>query len=270
MKPLKLKTILLPAMAAMLSASCGSNKSAEQQAAVTAPAPVAYFHADAATAGTLHGRVMYHGPRPTRQVVSMESDPACAKAAHGKKIYDDQLLLSNDGGVGNVFVYIKAGLEDKKFETPAESVVLDQSGCSFGPRVMGAQSKQVVLIRNSDPVEHNVHPMPKNNAAWNEGMEPGGPEMKHRFARPEIMIRIKCNVHGWMRAYLGVLDHPYFAVTGPDGSFDLKNVPPGNYMIGIWHEKLGELAQPVTIAPSAAQTLNFQFDEKSAVAPLVN
>ncbi len=251
---------ILPA--ALLLSACSSSEKKPEVAEKKTAEPVAYFHVEPGTAATLHGKVAYHGPKPTRTLISMESDPACDKANAGKKLYDDQLLVSADGGVANAFVYVKTGLEGKKFEVPTEQAVLDQRGCAFGPRVMGVQVGQAVLVRNSDPVEHNIHPMPKNNRAWNEGMSPGAPDMKRHFARPEVMIKVKCNVHSWMRSYVGVLDHPYFAVTGADGTFDLKNLPPGDYTIGVWHEKLGELDQPAKLAASAAQTLDFKFDVK--------
>jgi hypothetical protein len=238
-------------------AGCGGADKKAEVADKKAPEPVAFFHVDPGTAGALHGTVTYHGPKPARTRLSTESDPGCAKATKGKSVYDDSVVLSGDGGVANVFVYIKTGLEGKKFETPTEPAVLDQSGCTFGPRVFGVQIMQPVMIRNSDPVEHSVHPTPQNNASWNDSMSPGAPDMKRRFAHPEVMVRVKCNIHSWMRSYIGVLAHPYFAVTGPDGSFDLKNVPPGNYTVAIWHEKLGEMEQPVTLAASGSQTLGF-------------
>jgi hypothetical protein len=243
---------------ALLLAGCGQ-KQEPAAADKKAAEPAAFFHVDPATAGTIQGKISFKGDKPKAQIISMESDPSCQKANAGKKVFDDQVIVSPDGGLANTFVYIKTGLEGKKFETPADGVVLDQSGCVFGPRVMGAMTHQSVIVRNSDPVEHNVHPAPQNNAAWNEGMEPKGPEVKHKFPRAEVMIRVKCNVHAWMRSYIGVLDHPYFAVTGPDGSFTLKNVPPGNYTVGIWHEKFGEMEQPVTVAASADQKVNFTY-----------
>jgi len=248
---------VLPVVLAMTGCGGGEQKAAAPQP--KAPEPVAYFHVDPATAATVHGKIVYHGPKMPRTLISMDSDPACEKANAGKKLYDEPLIVGQDGGVANVFVYVKTGLEGKKFEVPAESPVLDQHGCAFVPRVTGLQVSQVINIRNSDPVEHNIHPTPKNNRAWNEGMSPGAPDMKRHFARPEVMIRVKCNVHSWMRSYIGVMDHPYFAVTGADGAFELKGLPPGNYTVGIWHEKLGEMEQSVTVAASGNESLAFTY-----------
>lgn len=261
--PSCLKRALPPVVfAATMLFGCGQAQKAEAPKKKTEDAAsAAVFHVDPATAGAVRGRVFYHGTKPQRKLISMEEDPACEKAAGGTKAYEDKLLVSRDGGVANAFVYVKTGLEGKKFETPSDPVVLDQKGCIFGPRVMGAQVKQTVLIRNGDPVEHNIHPMPKINMGWNEVMSPGAADVPHRFAHQEVMIRIKCNVHGWMRAYLGVLEHPYYAVTAPDGSFELKNLPPGNYSIGVWHEELGEMEKPATLAPGGAQEVEFAFEK---------
>lgn len=253
------------AAGAILLVACGAKQ--EPAAAQTKPAePAAYFHVDPATAGTIHGKISFTGAKPAAQRIDMEADPACQKVNNGRKVVDDSVIVSPDGGLANAFVYIKAGLEGKKFETPAEEAVLDQHGCTFGPRVMGVMTRQTVIVRNGDPVEHNVHPVPKNNAAWNEAMEPNGADARHRFAHPEIMIRVKCNIHGWMRSYIGVLEHPYFAVTASDGTFTLPNVPPGSYTVGVWHEKFGELEQTVTVGASADQKVDLQYDGKAATA----
>ena len=212
------------------------------------------------TAATLHGKVTYRGPKPLREVISMDAESACVQMHAGKPVYDDQIVLGQGGGVANVFVYIKTGLEGKKFEPPKEQVVLDQRGCMFVPRVVGLQAGRSLAVRNSDAIVHNVHPAPKNNREWNEGMSPGAPDVVHRFARQEVMIRVKCNLHPWMRSWIAVMEHPYFTVTGADGSFDLKNVPPGDYTVAVWHEKLGELAQSAMFAPSSIQSLNFTYD----------
>jgi hypothetical protein len=252
----------LLAAGAILLAACGQKQEpavAEKKAAE----PAAYFHVDPATAGTIRGKISFTGDKPAAQQVNMESDPLCRKASAGKKVFDDQVIVSSDGGLANAFVYIRTGLEGKKFETPVDEAVLDQHGCMFGPRVMGVMTRQAVIVRNGDPVEHNVHPTPKNNASWNEGMEPNGPDVKHKFAHAEVMIRVKCNVHAWMRSYIGVLDHPYFAVTGKDGSFTLRNVPPGRYMVGVWHEKFGEMEQAVIVDASGEQKLSLQYDGKN-------
>ncbi len=246
--------------AALITAACNTAKPPEKKAAaVEPPKPVEYFHVDPATAGTIHGRITYTGARPERKVIDMDSDAACQKAHAGHPVYDESLVTGKSGGLANAFVYIQSGLEGKKFEPAEGSVVLNQHGCMFQPRVFGIRAGQTMAVRNSDTVSHNVHPKPTNNYDWNQQQSPGAPDLEHRFPRADVMIPVKCNVHSWMRAFIGVVDHPYFAVTGPDGSFQLKNVPPGDYTLAVWQEKLGEQKQTVHLAPSGTAAVNFTY-----------
>jgi hypothetical protein len=137
--------------------------------------------------------------------------------------------------------------------------MLDQHGCMFVPRVIGIRAGQVLDVKNSDEVSHNIHPMPANNREWNQQQAPRSPDLEHKFPRPDTMIPVKCNVHSWMRAYIGVLDHPYFAVTGVSGYFELANVPPGDYTLAAWHETLGGLKQSVHVSQSGKATANFSY-----------
>ena len=250
---------LLLLLAALLAA-CGkppAGKVEEKKAA--APLPVEYFHVDSATAGTVAGTIAFAGPKPARQTISMAADEGCQTAHAGKPAYDEALLVGKNGRLANAFVYIQSGLEGRTFEPNTEAVVLDQRGCMFVPRVIGIRPGQILDLNNGDAVAHNVHPLPLNNREWNQEQAPQAPTVEHRFARPEIMIPVKCNIHAWMHSYIGVVDHPYFAVTGPDGTFAWKNVPPGDYTVAVWHEKLGKLEQPLHVAPSAHAALNFTY-----------
>ena len=244
--------------AALLAAACGKPPVEEKKVA-EAPRPVEYFHVDAATAGTVAGTVAFHGAKPARQAISMEADEGCQKAQAGKPVYDDAVLTGKNGGLANAFVYIQTGLEGKKFEPNTEAVILDQHGCMFVPRIIGMRAGQTLDLKNGDAVAHNVHPMPVNNREWNQEQAPQAPTMEHRFARPEIMIPVKCNIHAWMHSYIGVVDHPYFAVTGLDGGFQWKNVPPGDYTVAVWHEKLGKLEQPVHVAAAGSAAADFTY-----------
>jgi plastocyanin len=248
--------IALIAAAASLAA-CGGSKPPEP-AAKTAE-PVVYFHPDPATAGHLKGRILYRGAKPTKILISMDSDVACAQEHGNKPVEEDIVQVGKDGGLANAFIYIQTGLEGKKFEPVKDPVVLDQHGCQFVPHALGIRAGQAFDLRNSDKVTHNIHPVPKNNREWEQSQPPGSPDAEHKFARAEIMIPVKCNIHQWMHAYIGVVEHPYFAVTGPDGSFDLSNVPPGDYTVAVWHEKLGDQTQPVHLAPSSTQPVEFIY-----------
>ncbi len=222
------------------------------------PATVEYDKVDPATAGSVSGTVRFTGKRPAPKVIDMSEDPACVEAHQGKA-YDESLVVDAKGDVGNAFVYVKGGLEGKHFAVPGEAVTIDQRGCWFRPRVMGVQVGQEFDVVNSDPVTHNIHPMAVVNREWNHSQGAGDPAMKRKFTKQEVMIPVKCNIHSWMRAYIGVLDHPYFAVTGEDGSFAIKNLPPGTYTIGVWQEKLGTQERQVTIGPREDGVAAFMF-----------
>jgi len=226
------------------------------------PAAPSYFKVDAASAGSISGKVKFTGPRPRPQLINMEEDPACVMA-HGGKAYDESLVVGAYGSLGNAFVYISKGLEGKKFETPMTPVVIDQRGCWFRPRLLGLQTGQPFKIVNSDPVTHNIHPMAMVNREWNHSQGPGDDPLTRRFIKSEIMIPVKCNIHSWMHAYIGVLDHPYFAISKDDGRFEIKNLPPGTYTVSIWQEKLGTQEQQITVAAQTNATANFTYKGKS-------
>ena len=217
-----------------------------------------YFKVDPATAGTLKGIVKFTGKKPARKTVDMSGDPACVEAHHGKAS-DESVELNPDGTLANVFVYLKSGLEGKKFEVPAAPVTIDQHGCWFHPRVMGIQTGQTLQVTNSDPVTHNIHPLAEINREWNHSQGQGDAPIARKFIKPEVMIRVKCNIHSWMHAFIGVLDHPYFAVTGQNGAFEIRNIPPGDYTIEAWQETFGTQEQKITVGPSGAVETNFVF-----------
>jgi plastocyanin len=244
--------------AIVLIAGCSGKVKNEPVAAPKAePAPV-YFKVDPDTAGTVSGEIRFKGRRPAPKAIDMSEEPACVEAHHGKA-YDESIVAGKTGGLANAFVYIKSGLEGKTFAIPAEPVVIDQKGCWFHPRVLGMQTGQTLKVINSDPVTHNIHPMAQVNREWNHSQGMDDPPISRKFAKPEIMIPVKCNIHSWMHAYIGVLDHPYFAVSGDDGKFEIKNLPPGKYTLGVWQEKLGNQEQEITVPPHGTAEANFTF-----------
>lgn len=218
-----------------------------------------FFVVDPATAGEIRGDVVFSGPADAAVAVDMEQDPGCQKL-YGKDPKREQLIVTGEGGgLGNVFVYVKQGLEGKKFAVPTNSARIEQKGCWFEPRVVGMQAGQTVEVINADPVTHNIHPEPRLNREWNQSQAPEDGPLKRKFSQPEVMIRVKCNVHRWMRAWVGVLEHPYFAVTGKDGKFVLKNLPPGDYTLVAWHEKLGEREAAVKVGPRGTVDQRFEM-----------
>ncbi len=224
------------------------------------PAPVepVYFKVDSATAGVIAGKILFTGKAGPSKKVDMEEDPQCNKL-HKTDVLDQSVAVNKNGTLANVFVYIKGGLEGKHFLPPSTAAVMDQKGCWFVPRVLGIQTGQELQVTNSDPVTHNIHPRAHVNREWNQSQAEGTPPLQRKFSREEIMIRVKCNIHGWMHAWIGVVDNPYFAVTGTDGTFELKNVPPGEYTIEAWQEDLGVEEQHVTVVPSGKAEVQFTF-----------
>ena len=198
----------------------------QQKPKEAAKAPVEYFKVDASTAGSVSGKILFKGKVPPVKHVDMDEDPACAKL-HKSQVIDAPLAVNKNGTLANVFVYVKKGLEGKHFEPPTTPGTIDQQGCWFEPRVLGLQTGQPFRVTNSDPLTHNIHPRSKANREWNQSQPPGEPPLMRKFNFPEVMFRVKCNIHPWMRAWIGVVEHPYFAVTGENGSFVLPNLPPG-------------------------------------------
>lgn len=208
-------------------------------------------------AGSIAGAISLDGTAPARQQVKMSADPQCEAANAGGRLGD--IFLVKDGKLQNVFVYIKEGLGDQKFEATGEMPVLDQHGCMYTPRVIGAMVGQEIEIRNSDTTLHNVHALPEASKPFNNAMPMKGMTIKRKFTAPEVMVRVKCDVHPWMAAYIGVLPHPFFAVSAEDGTFTIANVPAGTYTVEAWHEKLGTQTASVTVADGAAATADFTF-----------
>ncbi len=237
---------------AALIVGCSGKKPANQTEA--------WFKVDPKTAGTVSGNVRFTGKTPAHTTVNMDNEPQCAKL-HQSPVFDDAVAV-NDGALANVFIYIKQGLEGKKFEPPANTempAVMDQKGCWFGPRVLGVQVGQMFKVTNSDPLTHNIHPLAQINREWNQSQSQGTEPLARRFAQPEVMIRVKCNIHSWMHAWIGVVPHPYFAVTGADGSFQFRDVPPGSYTVEAWQEQLGTQSQQVFLSPAGKSDIVFEF-----------
>ena len=240
-------------IAAVIVSACGGNP---ENAAPATPAPTV-SPVDAATAGNIAGKITFEGAPPKPGVVRMDSDPNCVQP--GVTSTDETVVVGGDGALRNVFVYVKDGLGNLRFPVPAQPLVLDQKGCHYVPHVLGVQVGQSVEILNSDNTLHNVHAVPKANQEFNMGQPLPGIKHTHQFSTREVMVPFKCDVHPWMQAWVGVLDHPYFAVTGADGSFSLKGLPPGTYTIEAWHESLGTQTQSVTIGEKESKDIQFSF-----------
>jgi plastocyanin len=245
--------------AAMLLVSCGGTSQSPAPASSGASGPAgAPAGIDPATAGNVTGKVTFEGTPPAPQPIKLSSDPYCQTANPGGLTVETQ-VVGPGGSVGNVFVYVKDGLGNQTFPAPSEPVVLDQKGCRYMPHVLGIQVGQPLQVLNSDSTLHNVHALPKANKEFNAGQPLQGVKSTYTFSTKEVMVPFKCDVHGWMNAWVGVLDHPYYAVTGADGTFSLKGLPPGTYTIEAWHEKLGTQTQMVTIGAKENKDVAFTF-----------
>jgi hypothetical protein len=209
---------------------------------------------DISTAGTIHGVVSFEGVPAAATKIPVAHFSECQNPSS----FDTDILIQN-GKVKNAFVAITKGLASYRFEEPSEEVVIDQRHCLYEPRIVGLQVGQTLVVKNSDPALHNIHAQPLQSRGFNVGMAQQSSDIRKTFEAPEMMIPLRCDVHPWMRAYAGVLPHPYFAVTDVDGNFSLKNVPPGNYTVTVWHEKLGEKEFPVSIGTREQKTLNVSF-----------
>jgi plastocyanin len=240
-----------------------SNKSADPSSPSATPAGQ---RVDTATAGDVKGVVNVDGAVPKNDPIKMNADPVCLREAKGPQLSEAYIVGDDGKTLGNVFVYVKDGLGNYVYDAPKETARIDQKECRYHPHVFGMRVNQPLEIVNSDPTLHNIHAMPKGNSEFNNGQPIQGMKMTHTFDKKEVMVPFKCDVHGWMNAYVGVLDHPYYAVTDKSGKFELKSLPPGTYTIEAWHEKLGTQTANVTLGPKETKDVTFSFKASGPVA----
>jgi len=245
--------------------ACGGTKDedalleGEEEMAETATTAGTAAAPAAAPAGsaTVTGKVAFEGTAPAMAKLKMEADAFC-KAAHAAPVYAQEVVVNGNGTLQHVIVYVKEGVAGS-FPAPSEPVVLDQKGCRYAPHVFGIQAGQPLKIVNSDATLHNIHALPKKNEEFNIGQPLQGMETLRKFGTPEVPVRFKCDVHKWMGAYAAVLNHPFFATTGDQGTFEIKNLPAGTYVIEAWHEKYPPQTQSVTVSGSESKTVDFAF-----------
>jgi plastocyanin len=240
------------ALAAAMISCGGGSQPAETPAATPASAgkPV-----DASTAGSVKGMIKLDGAAPKMKVINMAAEPSCAKQ-HTSPAMTEDVVTGDGGALANVIVYLKGDFSQYSFPPASGAVTIDQKGCQYSPLVLALMTGQMLTVTNSDMTTHNIHPVPKDNREWNESQPPGSSPIMQSFAREEVAIPVKCNVHPWMKGYIGVLGSPYFQVTGKDGSFSLTNVPPGTYTLEAWHELYGPTDMMITVGPKEDKTVN--------------
>jgi plastocyanin len=242
--------------------ACGGGETDSGQQSASKPADMAKPEARPAMdgpTGSVAGTIHFEGDVPTLSTIKMDAEPICA-AKHTEAVKSQALLLGDGNTMGNVMVKVKSGLAKSSYPAPSEPVVLDQNGCIYHPHVLGVMVGQTLKILNSDGILHNIHPLPKVNEQFNLAMPKFKKESQRIFDQvEEEPFLVKCDVHPWMGAYLAVMSHPYFSVTGKDGKFEIAGLQAGTYELEAWHEKMGSMTANVTIAPGATETVDFTF-----------
>jgi plastocyanin len=212
---------------------------------------------DSQGGAVIKGVVKVQGTVPKPAHIDMSADPFCAKA-HPSGATAENIVTDGQGQLENAIVYVSGGLEGKTFDLPQTPVVIEQKDCMYKPHIVTMRASQKLQIVNDDKTTHNIHPEPNNNREFNKSQPPGVP-MEDTFTREEVAIRVKCNVHPWMRSYIAVFKHPFYSVSGKGGGFELKNLPPGTYTVTAWQEDLGTQVQKVTVGASETKTVEFVF-----------
>jgi plastocyanin len=220
---------------------------------------VSFWPGVASAASSITGTITFDGKAPALKPLAMDADPDCAKK-HTAPVPNEMLALGTGNTMGNVMVWVSKGLPaGKTYPAPTTPVTIDQHGCQYKPHVMGIMVGQPYKILNSDGILHNIHTLPKVNSAFNKGMPATVKEVTTNFPKPEAMFHIKCDVHPWMSAYLGVFTNPFYSVTNTDGKFTISGLDPGTYEITAWHEKLGTQTATITVGANETKSQNFKF-----------
>ena len=238
---------------ALVASSCGKHVDLESEAPAT---PVAR--------GIVHGHVRVTGDVPANERIRMNADPMCVKATKGSPATDDAIIAAADGSLANVFVELVGSFPDAP--VPAEPVFIDQHGCTYSPRVVALRAGQVLQVRNSDDGLHNVHGVSTDRDTFNVSQPTSGMVNTFRPHDPGI-LRLKCDVHTWMVAFVGVVNHPYFAVTTTDGAFALRGVPEGTYELRAWHERLGTTVSQVRVDADRETNVDLTYSGSAASVP---
>ena len=254
--------LLLTLIASIFGAGCSQNTGPmppEKHAAQSSP-QTKLTVVDPATAATIRGTMHLNGSAPGPVEIDMGMDPGCTISTKQPN-FSQQYVVGKSGGLGNVYVYVRSGLEGSNFAAPATPVILDQRGCRYEPHVLALMTGQTLRVLNSDPTMHNVHAQPNtpSNSQWNMSQMPKGAPIETTFHDPEVMMPFKCNQHPWMKAFVNVSANPFYAISDANGNFEIKGLPPGEYTIAAVHEAAGEQTQKITVGAKETKTADFTF-----------
>ena len=227
--------------------------------AVSAGAAFAAPRPQSADTGQIAGTIYFQGKKPVLHVINMGKDSVCA-SLHSAPVYSQDGQVNANGTLPNAFIFVKQSSATLPSAPPRAPSTLTQKGCEYAPHVVGVMVGQPFEVINLDPTTHNIHVMPKRNREWNVSQQPGSPSVVRRFTAPEVMIPARCNVHPWMKAYIGVVSNPFYAVTGAKGGYTLKNLPPGDYTIEVWTSDFGVQERHVVVTAGKTSTQNFTFE----------
>jgi len=207
--------------------------------------------------GTIKGHLRLTGKLPGNPIIRMGMDPMCSKMNAGKRVIQQYVVATADGSLANVFVRLKGNVPQTPI--PTQPVVIDQQACVYTPRVVGARVGQTVQIKNSDMLLHNVDASSGKNNGFNIAQPRAALVYEFKPKNEEIMLHLKCDVHNWMNAYVGIVTNPYFAVSNTMGTFQIDKVPPGTYTLEAWHERFGLVSKPVTVKAGAIASVDFDY-----------
>ena len=252
----ELRGVVAPTLMLLVMAGCGGGDGGSGGGGDAGGGAAMENPVDAATAGNIAGSIVFEGDAPSMDAIDMTSEAVCA-AKHSSTPMVQEVVVNGNGTLANVFVYVKEGLESLQFPTPA-AALLDQDGCDYLPHVLGVMVGQDITIKNSDGLLHNINASPTINRGFNIS-QPVSMETTRSFSASEVMVPLICNSHGWMNAYLGVLDHPFHSVSNGSGAFSLSTLPPGEYVIEAWHERYGTQTQTVTVTTGETADVTFTF-----------
>ena len=222
---------------------------------------------DAEGGAAVVGVIKFDGPRPERKPIVMIANkggkPDECSELHKTPVLYENAIVSEKGELANVFIYVKNGLEKKSYPVPTEPAVFDQTKCMFRPHIQGVRVGQEFVMRNSDPMLHNVRSYAFRNRTFNIAQPVDSAERKKVFKKPERAIKMGCDIHQWMTAYVFAMEHPFFAVSNEKGQFKIAGLPAGEYTLAAWHEEFGTQEAKVTVDPTGSSEVEFSFNEKA-------